>query len=188
MLNSRQLLRIAHSQAIEKRGHMPYSVDFIPYVTFMFRDGHKIMQELRFRNQDEKTYVTMLVTMTATISKPEMVFFSSHLRHLNNDAVRKEFNLTDAVTFPHDMAILHKLFDGIENMPRHLFSESIMTTVKGPSIQQSLITTPYSAGEDGVVQFQDEDEIVIEGPDCFFDFPLIPDWWKPQSQQSSSIN
>lgn len=71
------------------------------------------------------------------------------------------------------LRILDEKFKGTaENLPQELWTDGIITCIKGPKILPINFITSYHKDEDGALEFEDTDELagaVIN---------LLPDWWE----------
>jgi hypothetical protein len=117
-----------------------------------------------FRAVDQPAALTQSDAME--VSQPKFCAYFNLPKTLRAEQYMEEYNRIVSSQFGGTMA----------NLPRQLWSEAIITRLKGPKIEPVLFHTAYQREEEAGIVFGKTREL-----DVGFDY-LLPDWWDAMKQ------
>jgi hypothetical protein len=169
-----------HQLGLEARAKLPYENAGIPFRLRPYKLPGEHAADFILENgigDEERAALQAYILPTFRKYKVPAVLIQSDARQVQMMEFFQHFGLPDDMGYEEAQneytRILEEQFDGtMENLPRHLWKDTIFTSLKGPKVLPITLSTAYSAGEDGSILF--EDTITMYSGE----WGLLPDWWE----------
>jgi hypothetical protein len=171
--------RRVHRLGLEQRARLPYEKDGLPFRLrpYLAPGDHGPDLVLKGGLDDFMRRALLVAAELFRTSNLPAALIQSDARQARMSAVVTHFG------WPADLGleeyhqryqrILDERFGGaMENLPQHLWTDTIITTIKGPRLMPLMLSTPYHGGEKGDVVYEE----TMEDSAC--EWGVLPDWWK----------
>jgi hypothetical protein len=177
-MNWEEECRREHQLGLEKRAKMPYADCGIPFLLRPYMTPEKHADDLVLRGglSDVARELLFFAVRAFRAGNLPAALIQSDARQLKMHefctyfGLPKDMSIEDSVEQTN--RILRERFDGsIGNLPSEVWSDCIITVVKGPKILPFLVCTAYHGGTNGEVVFEETME------NDTGEFNVLPDWW-----------
>jgi len=173
-------VRRVHQLGLDARAKLPFENAGIPFRLRPYKSpavrGQDLILEDGLDDKFRSLLRTVFVSMFRAIKLPAALI-QSDARQLKMQEVCQLFGLPAGLGYDETQIeyfrILNEQFGGtMENLPRHLWTDSIFTTIKGPEVMPWMLSTCYHGDQDGKVVY--EETIETPGVESY----ILPDWWE----------
>jgi hypothetical protein len=166
-----------------RRASIPYSQNegMEQKIVFVGPEGEVGSMNLTWNDEREKYMKMRAVSKTAQANFCAAVVMISDVRWTNSDKFGKYFHLPTVEAIGIEkwqreyVTIINGVYGGlIKNLPRELWTEAVVTVMKGPRIPTQMRIASYIEGpRDSILFLNNEDELKQDTTH----FNLLPDWW-----------
>jgi len=168
-----------HCLGLEKRAKMPYYDHILPFLLRPYRDeSGSYLKEIILENGVDRRLISFLPNCSAFFRKAKL---PAVLMQMDSTQVRMKdfiayFGLPEKMTrddyrkeYGH---ILNEQFGGtMANLPPELWTDAILSTIKGPNLLPIVLISKYHCGEVDDVVYEETDELEA------MEMEILPDWW-----------
>jgi hypothetical protein len=165
-----------------RRASIPYSDNegMEQMLVFVGPQGEIASQTMTWNSEREKYAKMRAVSEVAQKTFTVAIVMISDTRFVRSEKFEKYFHLppiseVGLEKFQQEYkTILNGIYGGlIRNLPRELWTEAVMTVIKGPLIPCQSRLAAYIEGPNDSIQFIETEDTKGEGTK----FNLLPDWW-----------
>lgn len=181
-INVEQILDELLDVAKIRRASIPYSDNegMEQKVVFIGPQGEVASVNLTWNDEREKYAKMKAVSKTARDTFCSAVVMITDTRWTKSDEFGEYFHLPPVKEIGFEAwrkeyhTILNGIYGGlIKNLPRQLWTEAILTIMKGPRIKCQSRMASYIEGPNDSIQFIETDQLNQDTTQ----FNLLPDWW-----------
>jgi hypothetical protein len=184
MVDVKQLLNGWLLVAKEDRARYSYSAEeaFIPKVAIIGPNDESFVTPAHWRDEAQKYAMMRAVAETARKLFAQAIVVASDTRWVESDTFCEHFKIepmrsaarADVEEFQQRYYAILREHDGqIKNLPRQLWKEAVMVSIKGPRCGTHAMMAPYDRGPNDKVHFLPREE----GLEHRYQMNLIPEWW-----------
>lgn len=165
-----------------RRASIPYSENegMEQMVVFVGPEGEIASQSLTWNDEREKYAKMRAVSEIAKKTLTVAIVMISDTRFTKSDKFGEYFHLPPISEIGFEQwqkeykTILNGIYGGlIKNLPRELWTEAVLTVIKGPQIPCQSRMAAYTEGPNDSIQFIETADMKSDGTK----FNLLPDWW-----------
>jgi hypothetical protein len=181
-INVEQILDELLEAAKQRRASIPHSESegMEQMIVFIGPNGEIGTQAMKWNDEREKYATMRAVSKVAKEMFCTAIVMISDTRFVDSDKFGSYFHMPPIIDIgvsawqKEYKTILNGIYGGlIKNLPRELWTEAVLTVIKGPRIPCQSRLAPYVEGPNDSIKFIDSEDL----PKDSTRFDLLPDWW-----------
>jgi hypothetical protein len=170
------LLEAMKQVAKTNRELVGFKGQFSPVAIVVGPHGERAVQPMRYRSYEEKKLLMTALSIAARKTNALAILLVNDTFHAKTEEFSKHFGIPEGLSWDqwedaYSDVLETQLGGSLANAPKHLLTDALVLTMKGPILKPQVFVLPYHEGVGDSIRWD------AEMPEHDAEILMLDDWW-----------